>query len=118
MNNIKKIRLSANKTQVEVAKATNIPQNTYSNYETGKTLPDAENLIKLAQYFHTTIDNLVGNETPYLIDKSQFTNKQLELIEKIKKLNEEQCRLLDAYVEGLMQGQKERQSIIERFNKK
>ncbi len=118
MNNIKKIRLSANKTQVEVAKATNIPQNTYSNYETGKTFPDAENLKKLAQYFHTTIDNLVGYETPYLIDKSQFTQTQLNIIEQIKTLQEEACQRIEAYIIGLKTAEEEKQKIINLYNKR
>lgn len=116
--NLKKIRLEQQKTQREVAQAINLTQFTYSNYEIGKTQPDIETLIKLAQYFHTTIDNLVGYETPYLIDKSQFTQTQLKIIEQIKTLQEDLCEKVVSYVTGLQEIAEERQKIINLYNKR
>lgn len=110
--NLKKIRLENQKTQKEVADAVNLTQFTYSNYEIEKTQPNIETLKKLAQYFHTTIDNLVGLETPYLIDKSQFTQTQLNIIEQIKTLQEEACQKIEAYIIGLKSAEEEKQRII------
>ena len=114
---IKELRQENNKRQGEVANDLGLTQTAYSYYENDKREPDIETLKKIAQYFHVSVDYLVDNNTPYLIDKSKFTNKQLSLVEKIQNLNDEQCSLLDAYVEGMIVGQKERQALIEKFKK-
>ena len=44
-------------------------------------------LIKLADLHHTTIDDIVGHEVPYLINKSEFTAEQLIAIDEIKKMD-------------------------------
>lgn len=116
--NLKKLRIEQQKTQKEVAQAINITQFTYSNYEIGKTQPDIETLKKLAKYFHTTVDNLVDNETPYLIDKSQFTQTQLNIIEQIKSLQEEACQKIEAYIIGLKSAEEEKQRIINMYSKR
>lgn len=116
--NIKKFRSDNRLTQQEVANAININRMKYNHYELGHSEPNIETLTKLADFYHTTIDEIVGHNVPYLINKSQFTNKQLSLVEKIQNLNDEQCSLLDAYVEGMIVGQKERQALIEKFKKK
>ncbi|MBQ8444290.1 MAG: helix-turn-helix transcriptional regulator, partial [Clostridia bacterium] len=97
--NLKKIRLSKEKTQTEVAQAVNLTQFTYSNYENGKTEPNIETLINLANYYKVTIDELVGHEVPYLINKIDFTSEQLALIDKIKSLNGNQCNQISAYID-------------------
>lgn len=112
---LKKIRTTQNKTQAEVAKAINMTQATYANYELEKTDPDIQTLIKLSDFFHTTIDNLIGHEVPYLLDKSILTNEQSNLIDKITNLNREQCMLVDAYIEGLKVGQQKHQETIKKL---
>lgn len=58
--NLKTIRKLNGKTQIEVARDLGIMQNTYSNYEIGKTQPDFEVLVKLADYFHTRCLGFAG----------------------------------------------------------
>ncbi len=115
---LKELRQQANKSQKEMANILNISQTGYSSYEIGRTDPDIETLKKLAQYFHTTIDNLVGLETPYLIDKSQFTQTQLNIIEQIKTLQEEACQKIEAYIIGLKSAEEEKQRIINLYKNK
>ena len=57
---LKDLREDRDLRQLDVAEATGIDQRTLSNYETGKTLPDAVALIRLADFFGVTIDYLVG----------------------------------------------------------
>lgn len=109
---LKELRQKANKSQQDMANILNMSQTGYNGYETGKSEPNIETLKKLAQYFHTTIDNLVGLETPYLIDKSQLTQTQLNIIEQIKTLQEEACQKIEAYIIGLKSAEEEKQRII------
>jgi transcriptional regulator with XRE-family HTH domain len=47
--------------QVDIAKMLGIGTSTYSVYEQGLREPDDETKIKIAQYFHVSVDYLVGN---------------------------------------------------------
>lgn len=47
-------------TQNQIASVLNIRQNTYSQYENGKRQMPIELLWKLADYYNTSIDYLVG----------------------------------------------------------
>ena len=101
---MKKLRQQLNKSQKEVAEELNIARTKYARYETGESNPDVDMLIKLADYFHTTVDHLIGHEVPYLINKSEFSSNQLSIIEEIKQLSNEDCGKLLSYIAGLKDG--------------
>lgn len=55
-------------TQKEISKILNCTQQTYSRYETGEITIDIYNLIKLAKFYNTSTDYLLGltnNLKPY-----------------------------------------------------
>lgn len=79
-NRIRDLREDLDLRQSDLAQKTGIDQRTISNYETGKTLPDAYALIKLADFFNVSIDYLVGRVNYDFYG----TKKKDELIEKIK----------------------------------
>ena len=60
MNRIKDLREDRDLRQLDVAQAVGIDQRSLSNYETGKTNPDSETVIKLASFFGVTCDYLLG----------------------------------------------------------
>ena len=60
MNNIKKLRIKRNITQVDLAHQINVKQETISAYESGKALPSADALIKIADYLNTSTDYLLN----------------------------------------------------------
>ena len=60
MNRIKDLREDRDLRQLDVAKATGIDQRSLSNYETGKTNPDSETVVKLARFFGVSCDYLLG----------------------------------------------------------
>ena len=63
-------------TQREVAKETGIPHSTIANYETGRTQPDIENLGILADFYHISLDWLIGTRGDtglYAPDKERDT---------------------------------------------
>lgn len=77
-NRIRDLREDLDLRQSDLAQKTGIDQRTISNYETGKTLPDAYALIKLADFFNVSIDYLVGRVNYDFYG----TKKKDELIEK------------------------------------
>ena len=68
MLKIRDIREDRDLTQKQVSQILNCTQQTYSRYETGEITIDINNLIKLAKFYNTSTDYLLGltNETkPY-----------------------------------------------------
>ncbi|MBR1555906.1 MAG: helix-turn-helix transcriptional regulator [Oscillospiraceae bacterium] len=54
--------------QKQVAEYLHISQNTYSQYENGLISLSAENAVKLAKFYHTSTDYLLGmtdQKSPY-----------------------------------------------------
>ncbi len=56
---LKKLRKQKRITQREVADALHISQTSVSKYERGESEPDIEMLIKMADYFHVTVDEFI-----------------------------------------------------------
>ena len=79
-NRIKDLREDRDMRQSDLARETGIDQRTISNYETGKTAPDAYALVKLADFFEVSIDYLLGRTS---IDASS-EKKKIHLIDRIK----------------------------------
>jgi transcriptional regulator with XRE-family HTH domain len=57
---IRDIREDNNLTQKRISEILNCTQQTYSRYETGEITIDIFNLIKLANYYKTSTDYLLG----------------------------------------------------------
>lgn len=78
MPNLKKYRELKGITQATVARELGISRQTYNNYELGKREADYETLLKLAEFFDTTVENLLSNSSEKNIDSS--TNNKDEKI--------------------------------------
>ena len=72
MNRLREIREDKGLTQMQIAKAIGITQRNYSYIETGKTMLTEDILIKLADYYNTSIDYLL-----YRTDKSDTYPKSI-----------------------------------------
>ncbi len=57
---LKDLREDNDVKQKELAEYLNIKQNTYSQYENGKREIPLDTLCKLADYYNTSIDYLIG----------------------------------------------------------
>lgn len=87
---IKNLRLDANLTQAELAKNINITRSALSLYELGKRQPDAETLIKIANYFDVSTDYLLGNSKPSMKKEEQdIFNKFKDTLQELGLYNEE-----------------------------
>jgi len=57
---LKHLRLGKSLTQKQMAEKFNITERGYQNYEIGKSYPNFESLIKLADFFVCSVDFLIG----------------------------------------------------------
>lgn len=61
-NQIKQRRTAAGISQEELAERIFISRQTLSNWETGKTYPDINSLLRLSEVFHVSLDELVKGD--------------------------------------------------------
>lgn len=74
---LKDIREDRDITQKTLSEYLNIRQNTYSQYETGQRQIPIETLIKLAVYFDTSTDYILGlTDSPEKYPRCKEYNKQ------------------------------------------
>lgn len=82
-------------TAYKVAKETGIPQGRMNEYKNGKATPNAENLIKIADYLDCSIDFLLGR-TKNEIDEPEDEHR---LIKAYRQLTDEGQRSVLNYAE-------------------
>ncbi len=60
-NRIRQLRKQHKMTMKELGAVVGLAESTISQYETGKRQPDNETLLKLGEYFNTSVDYLLGS---------------------------------------------------------
>ncbi len=86
MNRIRELREDRDLRQIDVANATGIDQKTLSNYETGKTNPDSEAIILLADFFGVTTDYLLRRANNNLSSNEDIIEALDDAEEKIREI--------------------------------
>lgn len=88
-----------------VAEATGISPSTIAHWLSGKSAPNFENLIAIAEYFNTTVDFLIGRNDDFLhVPNSMITlgEEEQKIFYKISKLNLDQLKRVEGYVDFLL----------------
>ncbi len=81
--NIKRLRISRNQTQVELADAMSVSKQCVSNWENDNVQPSVEMLVKLANYFDVSTDYLLGLEQSDTVSLDGLTDKESAHIKMI-----------------------------------
>ena len=89
-DNIRDLRTAKKLTQSELAERVGVTKGTISAYEVGTRLPSYDILIKLAQIFRVSTDNLLGFSQKYVIDVSKLSARQRNVVQEIASLYEVQ----------------------------
>ena len=98
---IRDFRLKLGLSQREVSEKLNIPQTTLFSYETDTNEPNIQTLIKLADFYHVSLDELVGRPTN-IINKMVLTEREQSIIEKVLNMNDKQQELTEFYIDTLL----------------
>jgi len=112
---LKRLRKENDKTQQDIADLLGITQQAVGLYETGKRQPDPAALDKLANYFNTTIDYLVGRTDDPNPPSTNIPLPGIKFFRKLKNLPKESqdqfLRLYEEntkYLEKLAEAERER----------
>ncbi len=95
---LRKLRESKKLTQADVASALQIGRSTYTKYESGKSKPVSEMLIKIADYFGVSVDYLLGRSNTQKFYESQIETNAYHNID-ITGLPDEAVKQVEDYIE-------------------
>lgn len=85
---LKKLRMSQNLSQADVAKKLEISPSIISGYETGERTPSTENLLALSYLYKCSTDYLLGksNDKPFVVlDTEGLTPEQIQALQTLIK---------------------------------
>lgn len=83
---LRKLRENSRYTQQQVANVLNIDRSTYAYYETGKTTPDINTIIKLAKIFNVSYADILEFEDDSC--KTKVADKSSERVLNFRKNND------------------------------
>ena len=110
-DNLQLLRKDHHFTQTQFSKKLNISRQAYSNYETGKRIPDLDIIIRIANIYHISLENLLTqtcskdgliNETsgPYFTgmvvdsaDTIYLTREEIDLITHYRNADADERKL-------------------------
>ena len=104
--NLKKLREEAGISQKALADAIGVSQQSVNKYENHNIEPDIETLIRIADYFHSSVDYLIGHscirQKAVKTQAHELTSEECFHIERYRRLNDNQkgCinTLIDSYL--------------------
>lgn len=102
MNNLKKIIKEQNKSLTSLAVELEVSQEAISQYISGKIKPKLKTIILMAKTLNTTTDYLLGLTDNPAKPNMILTNKENNLLNSYKSLNNEEKALVDGYVQAIL----------------
>lgn len=81
--NIKKLRSLRGLSQVDISKALHVSKQCVSNWENDNILPSIDMLVKLAKFFGTSTDYLLGLNEQKTVSVENLTDTEIEHVKFI-----------------------------------
>ena len=107
MKNLKLLRKQHSLSQQKLADILHVSQQSVYKYENGITSPDIETLIRMADYFNTSIDYLVEHtDIPHKIEpvkETMLNEEESVLIGRYRKMSSSQKTLVQAIAKEYVQ---------------
>ena len=107
MKNLRQLRIKSNLSQQKLIDELNLSlsQSQIQIYETGKYQPDIQTMIKMAEYFGTSVDHLIGR-TNYgrksdIASDNVLTKTEQDLMDRYRRLINKKRKALFAVLEAL-----------------
>lgn len=102
MSNLKKIIKEQNKSLTSLAVELEVSQEAISQYISGKIKPKLKTIILMAEILNTTTDYLLGLTDNPAKPNMILTNRENNLLNSYKSLNNEEKALVDGYVQAIL----------------
>lgn len=104
---MKLLRTEMGVSQQQVADVIGVSQQSINKYENHKIEPDIATLIRLADYFHTSVDYLIGHTTVrHIIEPVQrydLNSQEADMLESYRRLTDKQKEMLQLLAEAFLE---------------
>ena len=104
VKNLRKLRLEKGISQMQLANAVWVTQQSINKYENHNIEPDIETLIKIADFFETSVDYLVGHtDIAHIIEPVKaydLNDDEASLIEDYRRLSKRQKTAIKTVLES------------------
>ena len=90
MKNLKEARHLAGYAQAKLAEALSVSQQTISDYEHGKTNPDEETMVKIADLLNVSVDYLLGRTDDlgiFVTSRAEILLEEQQLLRAFRELS-------------------------------
>ena len=101
-DNLKTLRKNKGLSQEELSVKLNVVRQTISKWETGLSVPDAEMLVKISNYFNIPVSTILGehieekeqNDLKVIAEKLEIINDQLATNQELKRKRIIKCLII------------------------
>ena len=105
--NLKKLRIKNGISQQKLADAIGTSQQSVNKYENHKIEPDIDTLIRIADYFGTSVDYLIGHtDIDHVIESLtpvDLNSEESELIDNYRKLSPKQKQSIALIIQNYIE---------------
>lgn len=109
VKNLRKLRIKMGISQQQLADIIGTSQQSVNKYENHNVEPDISALIKLADYFETSIDYLVGHTPPLeqtVVEEVEPTKEETALIRKYRRLSKDEKESIQLVLKNYLKNKK------------
>ena len=104
LTNLKKLREDASISQKAVADAIGVSQQSVNKYENHNIEPDIETLIRIADFFETSVDYLIGHTTVRRkieeVHVFELNDRESKVMEQYRSLTSKQKACVDVVMDS------------------
>lgn len=101
--NLKMLREEAHISQKSLADAIGVSQQSINKYENHNIEPDIETLIRISDYFNTSIDYLVGHtdirRKVEVVSAYELNDRESKMLDGYRRLNSRQKQSIDMVID-------------------
>ena len=104
LTNLKKLREDASISQKALADAIGVSQQSVNKYENHNIEPDIETLIRIADFFETSVDYLIGHTSVRRrieeVHMYELNDRESKVMEQYRSLTSKQKACIDVFMES------------------
>ena len=99
---LKELRIENGLKQKDVAEYLCVTQQAVAYYENSVSKPDPETLVKLADYFHVSVDYLLGREDDFgnVAINADLSEEEKEILRTYRNLSSKQKETFTAFIKN------------------
>lgn len=103
VKNLKLLRQAKGISQQQLAYVLGLSQQSINKYENHNVEPDIATLIKMAHFFETSVDYLIGNSIDFATQKQEYSFNEQKLIFAYRMLDDAEKTCVDTVMKTLVQ---------------